>query len=259
MGERGDDHFFGVMGDEMSDIKLIQGDCLTELKKLDSESIDLVFTSPPYNKNGFRGRRDNSKGKGRWSGADISYGGYDDNRDENEYQVWQIDILNECYRIIKKTGSIFYNHKIRRAGGVASHPFEWIVKSRAKFYQQIIWDRMSGPDHNIGYLDPTTELIFWLTKDTPKCHKDKKWATEVWDIPPELNTKHPAPFPLKLCKIILLLSTDKGDKTLDPFCGSGTLGVACKELERDFVGIELNSEYIKMAEKRIFNTQGTLL
>lgn len=236
-------------------ITLTQGDCLVELKKIQDNSVDLVLTSPPYNKNGFRGHKDTSKGRGRWNGSDISYGEYQDDMDEQKYQDWQVATLDECYRVIKENGSIFYNHKIRRAGGAASHPMEWILRSKAKFYQQIIWNRKSGPDHNLGYLDPITELVFWLVKGTPKCHKHKDWATEVWNIPATPTAdNHPAPFPKKLCTAVLLTVTDEGDTVLDCFCGSGTAGVVSKELGRSFIGFELSQTYFDMAKKRIDDT-----
>lgn len=238
--------------------KIYCGDCLELLKEIPTKSIDLVLTSPPYNKNGFRGRRDNSKGKGRWSGADINYGEYHDDRNEREYKEWQIIVLNECYRVIKDSGSILYQHKIRRANGEASHPMEWISKCNAKFFQQIIWDRTSTCDHNIGYLDPITELIFWLTKETPKCYKSKKWATEIWRIAPTPTDIHPAPFPEKLCEIAIITTTEKGDLILDPFCGSGTTCVAAKLLGRNYIGIDISPEYCKIAEARLRNTEENL-
>ena len=232
--------------------KVICGDCLEVMKGIPDGSVDLIFTSPPYNKTGWRGRRDQSKGRGRWSGADIKYGKFLDNLDEQEYKRLQILFLDEAHRIIKDTGSILYNHKIRRANKKASSPMEWILKTKSIFYQEIIWNRMSGCDHNINYLDPITERIYWLIKDTPKCHKNKKWATEIWNITPLPETRHPAPFPLKLCNVAIQLTTDIDDIVLDPFLGSGTTAVACKELGRRFIGIEINPEYCKIAERRLF-------
>ena len=243
----------------MNNVNLILGDCITEMKNLPDNSVDLVLTSPPFNKTGYRGHRDTSKGRGRWSGADIIYGNYHDDMEENEYKNWQINILNECYRIIKETGSIFYNHKIRRASGAASHPMEWVSKSKARFYQQIVWDRTSGPDHNINYLDPITELIFWLVKGTPKCHKVKDYATEIWRIPAlPTDDNHPAPFPKKLCRAAILTTTDECDMVVDPYAGSGTVGVVCKETGRNFIGIEINPNYIKIANERIDNVVGNV-
>ena len=76
--------------------KIYNMDCLEGMKQLPDESIDLVVTSPPYNKGG------QNKSFKNWNGAKINYNDYDDNLDENEYQKWQINILNECYRILKK-------------------------------------------------------------------------------------------------------------------------------------------------------------
>ena len=76
-----------------------------------SDSIDCIVTSPPYNKKGVReGVR---TCENIWRGSNVDYAVYDDNMPEEHYQAWQIAIINECYRIIRPTGSIFYQHKIR--------------------------------------------------------------------------------------------------------------------------------------------------
>jgi len=235
-----------------ADIKLIHGDCMEAMKEIPDNSIDLILTSPPYNKNGFRGRKDTSKGKGRWSGADIKYNSYDDNMKEEEYKSWQISILNEGYRIIRPTGSFLYNHKIRRFNSSGSHPFEWIQNSRLTFYQQIIWDRCGSCDHNVNYLDPTTEIIFWLTKKKPMCNKtNKKFSTEIWRFPPDNNTEHPAPFPLKLAHIAINMTTPLYGKVFDPFVGSGTSAIACWDTKRHFIGSEIDKDYYNAAKLRL--------
>ena len=73
-------------------------DVLEGLSKLDNESIDLIITSPPYNKMGLNGK----KIGGNWIGS-IVYGNDSsiDNKDENEYKNWQIEVLNECHRVLK--------------------------------------------------------------------------------------------------------------------------------------------------------------
>ena len=90
--------------------KIYNCDVLEGLRQLDDESIDLIITSPPYNKAGLNGIQKGVK----WT-ATIDYGG-DVNVDmlnEAEYQKWQIEVLQECYRVLKKDGSMFYNHKNR--------------------------------------------------------------------------------------------------------------------------------------------------
>lgn len=232
--------------------KIYNESCFETLKKIDDNSIDLVVTSPPYNKTGFRGIRDNSKGKGRWSGSDIDYGDFHDDLNEEDYRKEQIELLNELYRVIKDNGSIFYNHKVRRADRKASHPLEWILKTNCTFYQQIIWDRNGTPDHNINYLDPTTELIFWLTKKSPKVFKTQnRFSTEIWRFPADNNNDHPAPFPKLLPSLCISLTTQENDLVYDPYMGSGTTALSSKELKRNFIGSDISKEYIELAEKRL--------
>lgn len=93
--------------------KLYNMDCLEGMKQLDNESIDLIITSPPYNLG-----KTHHTGNNRFK----SYGKYDDNMPEALYQQWQIEILNECYRVLKQDGSMWYNHKPRIKKGVCIHP-----------------------------------------------------------------------------------------------------------------------------------------
>jgi site-specific DNA-methyltransferase (adenine-specific) len=77
------------------------------------------------------------------------------------------------------------------------------------------------------------------------------WAQDLWCINPETSIDHPAPFPLEIPKRALTLWTFPGDTVLDPFCGSGTTGVACVQTGRNFIGIEVFEEYCAIARKRI--------
>jgi len=82
-----------------------------------------------------------------------------------------------------------------------------------------------------------------------------KQMTDVWRLPAiapweKSCGKHPTQKPLSLMSRILLASTKRGDKVLDPFCGSGTTGIAANLLERDFVGIEREREYVEMSQRR---------
>ena len=121
--------------------QIINQDCLAWMNAQADNSIDTIITSPPYNKKGVReGQRTSNN---IWQGSNIDYATYDDNLPELDYQQWQINIINECYRIIKPTGSIFYQHKVRNWARKGYHPMSWISKSRAQFYQEIIWHRRS--------------------------------------------------------------------------------------------------------------------
>jgi len=234
--------------------KVICGDCLEVMRGMDDNSVDLVVTSPPYNKNGFRnGKKDTERSSGkykRWDGAKIDYDIFDDNMEENEYKNWQIQVLNEIYRILKDSGSLFWNHKVRRFENKADHPLIWASKSKLKFYQQIIWDRGGGCDQNINYCTPTTELILWFVKNKPQVFKNKIYLTEIWRMNFDISN-HPAPFPKSLVERCLLLASKENDTILDPFLGSGTTCVAAKELGRRYIGIEISQKYVDIANRRL--------
>ena len=229
-------------------------DVLEGLRQLDDESIDLIITSPPYNKMGLNG---NQKGV-KWVGT-IDYGNDKnlDNKPEEDYQQWQIDILNECYRVLKKEGSMFYNHKNRiiKGKGEISNPYTWIIKSNFKVRQELIWDRGSTGDVNRRRYLPTTEKIFWLTKSEKPIFDrkiDTPFKKEVWSFPFNTNTSHPAPFPIELPNnIIHCIKNNRNITVLDPFMGSGTVAISAKQYQCDYIGFELLPEYIEITEKRL--------
>lgn len=232
-------------------------DVLEGLRQLDDESVDLIITSPPYNKMGLNGKQKGVK----WVGT-IDYGGDIDidNKPEDLYQEWQIDILNECYRVLKKDGSMFYNHKNRiiKGQGEISNPYSWIVKTNFLVRQELIWDRGSTNDVNRRRYLPTTEKIFWLTKSS-KPNFDRKIDTpfkkEVWSFPFQTNTKHPAPFPIDLPNNIIhcIKTNDEPIVVLDPFMGSGTVALSAIQNNCNYIGFELLEEYVAMTEERINN------
>ncbi len=232
---------------------LILGDCLTEMRKIESNSINTIVTSPPYNKKGLSGGKV-SPGNQVWKKFNIDYSTYDDNLKEEDYQNWMVEVLNEMMRIIKPDGSIFFNHKPRRHDNKVYLPTDFISKSNLLLYQLIIWNRLSSPNIRKDVLLPCTEHIYWLTKSKPKTFKsrlDKDFQSEVWTINPDKGSKHPAPFPEKLVENCVLLSSEIGDVVLDPFLGSGTTALVCKKNGRDFIGIELDKSYLELSKKRI--------
>ena len=112
--------------------KIYNEDCLDGLKKLNDNSIDLIITSPPYNLG-----KQHHTGNKRFK----SYNEYNDNMPEELYQQWQIEILNECYRVLKDDGSMWYNHKNRIKNGVQISPYEWLLKTQFSHLikQEIVW------------------------------------------------------------------------------------------------------------------------
>jgi len=233
--------------------KLILGDCLSVMKDIESDSIDTIITSPPYNKKGLSGGKV-KPGNQVWKKFNIDYSKYDDDLTEEEYYIWMVDILNEMMRIIKPNGSIFFNHKPRRHKNKVYLPTDFISKSDLTLYQLIIWNRLSSPNIRKDVLLPCTEHIYWLCKGKPKTLKeniDIKYQSEVWTINPDKGSKHPAPFPEKLVENCILLTTSPGDLIFDPFMGSGTSALVSSKLQRDFIGVEIDQTYMNITLERL--------
>ena len=210
-------------------------DVLEGLKKLDDASIDLIITSPPYNKIGLSGIQ---KGK-KWNKTiDYNDDPNNDNMNEQDYQDWQIEVLNECFRVLKKDGSMFYNHKNRIHNGEIISPYKWLFKTPFKIRQNV---------NRCRYI-PTTELIFWLTKsERPRFDRsrDTTFKNEVWQFRFEKGTEHPAPFPILLPdNIIPCVAQGERIIVLDPFIGSGTVAVSAKNNGCDFIGFEKFQKWI---------------
>jgi len=227
--------------------KVICGDCLEVMKDIPDKSVDLVLTSPPYNLGNFE--------KGSFYGGierTLTYKTYSDNRDEDNYIKWQRDILTECRRLIKDTGVIFYNHKPRILNG------EWNNRRNLipfPIRQEIIWDRAGMTNFSGSFFANNTERLFIIAGNKWKVNRKYVGMGEVWRIIPEVNTEHPAPFPYELANKVISSSSKETDTILDPFLGSGTTAVAAKQLGRNFIGIEINPDYCKIAEDRLRQTE----
>ena len=233
--------------------EIVLGDVLETLKRIPDESFDLGVTSPPYNK------QKNRKGV---LVKDIKYSDITDNSDESDYQVEQIEILNELYRTIKPGGSFFYNHKIRWDKGEMFHPIDWLKKTDWVVKQEIVWDRNIAANIRGWRFWQTDERVYWLYKPDGKNKIGKELAskharmTGIWEIMPENKNPHPAPFPIDLVSRIIysILDEDReGKLVIDPYMGSGTTAVSCKLLGCDYVGIDISDSYIEMANERIEN------
>jgi len=222
-------------------MNLIQGDCLEVMQGIPSGSIDLVFTSPPYNLKNSSGNGMKDGRGGKWSNAALlnGYNGYDDNMPHDKYVEWQRACLTEMMRTLKDDGAIFYNHKWRVQKGLLQDRQDIVEGFPVR--QIIIWQRKGGFNFNAGYFLPTYEVIYVIAKPKFKLAKGANKHGDVWLIGQERNNEHPAPFPVELAERVV--SSTNANVVLDPFMGSGTAGVACKKLNRDFIGIELDKEY----------------
>ena len=242
---------------------IIKGDCVSAMRALPDNSIDLVFADPPYNLQlgGDLTRPDNSRVNGvddEWDKFD-SFAAYDEFTRE-----W----LGEARRILKPNGAIWVigsYHNIFRVGAAVQDTGFWILND-------VVW-RKSNPMPNFRgtRLTNAHETLIWAAKDQKskytfnyralKTANDDLQMRSDWEFPicngserikDENGDKtHPTQKPESLLYRILIASTKPGDVVLDPFFGSGTTGAAAKYLGRQYIGIERDQTYITAAKKRI--------
>ena len=225
--------------------KIILGDAVHSMKNIESSSIDLAITSPPYN------MKDKCKKWGDYNGRALKIStAYDANEDcltRNKYVSWQRECLSEMMRIIKDDGAIFYNQKWRVREGILMDCSD-IVKD-FPVRQIIIWDRSSGTNFCQRYFLPTYEVIYMITKRDFKLRKKANSFKDVWRITTERNPNHPAPFPLEIPDRILKSTYAKS--VIDPFSGSGTTACAAIKNGINYIGIEKSEKYRKDSISRI--------
>lgn len=238
--------------DKLTD-KFIHGDSLSVMKKLPSASIDLVFTSPPYNLRNSSGNGMKDGRGGKWSNARLikGYSNYHDNIPHEEYVTWQRACLTEMFRLLKDDGAIFYNHKWRVQKGLLQDRQDIVAGFPVR--QIIIWKRSGGINFNPGYFLPTYEVIYLIAKPDFKLAPGANKYGDVWEFSQEFKNPHPAPFPLPLADRVI--SSTNANLILDPFMGSGTTALAAKNLNRQFIGIDIAKEYCDMALERLSNVK----
>lgn len=233
--------------------QVLVGDVLEHLSTFPDDCIDLTITSPPYNKN-------KKKGGHGWLVLNNGYSHYRDAMPEEEYQEWQVEVLNEIYRITKPGGSLFYNHKIRWEKGQMHHPFSWVARSQWVVRQEIVWDRIIAANLRGWRFWQVDERIYWLYKPIGKhlvgeeLQSRHAKMSSIWRIQPAARRpEHPAPFPLALPTRIIysLFDEETGKVILDPFCGLGTTLVAAKILGHHYIGIDISPEYATYCRRRL--------
>lgn len=225
---------------------LINGDCLTEMKKMADGSVDIIVTSPPYNLGEGQGGFPTSKGKWKTAKLREGYDGHDDAMVYDDYVAWQKAFLLECWRLIPEDGAIFYQHKHRVQHGVLRTPHD--LNPGLPLRQIIIWDRGSGMNFNRNFATPSHEVIHVFAKPKFRFRKGHG-LKDVIKVLPDRGNPHPAPFPVEVPRMIIAATDAK--TVLDPFCGSGSTGVAALMENRKFVGIEQSADYCRMAGDRL--------
>lgn len=235
----------------MSEYTLHCGDCLEVMRDMRAESVDMVFTSPPYNLLNSTGNGLGSGKGSKWTNAALrdGYESHGDSMLYADYVRWQKKVLTECWRLIRPNGAIYYNHKPRVQNGELRTPLD--LNPALTVRQIVIWARAGGINFNQTFYMPAHEWIVIFAKpDFRLRDQSASGASDVWYIPQESDNPHPAPFPVELPR--RAIETTNAQVVLDPFMGSGSTGVACMELDRRFIGVEISQQYIdKIAEPRI--------
>jgi len=258
-------------------MKIINGDSVEEMKKLEEGSIDLTVTSPPY---------DNLR----------TYNGNNDLWNEN---VWK-DTIKELFRVTKDGGVVVWvvgDATIKGSEtGTSFKQALWAIECGFNLHDTMIYEKVGVMPSNTRYPQMFEYMFVWSKgKPTFNAIKDRKnnWGNtktgnigqrqtdgsikkrgvkeiaefgmrfNIWRIQNEggwnnkdpLTKLHPATFPESLAHDHIISWSNEGDVVLDPFMGSGTTGKMAKQLGRNFIGIELDKEYCKIAEARINQIQ----
>jgi len=232
--------------------RIYNEDCINTMNKIPDNFVDCIITSPPYNK-GYWSRNRNLNNGFKTKSRRIDYKVFDDNLSPEIYEEQQRLVISESLRILKPTGSLFYNHIDILRDHQTIHP-TYIYDFPLK--QIIIWNRKNTPKLDKSYFYPIHEYIFWIkkTKDSIPFYnrKNSPLNKSIWNISTAIKNDHPAPFPLKIVKNCILTTTRKNDIIYDPFMGSGTTAKAAIELNRNYIGSELNKDYIDKHIKEEF-------
>ena len=222
--------------------KLINGDAIDFMKTLEDESIDLIVTDPPY-KVTARGNAGNSGGMMQ---SKLSMQG----KIFKHNDIKPIEYIPEFYRLLKD-GSHCYimtNHvNLQEMLNTATECGFHFIKS-------LIWNK--GNKIMGRFYMSQFEYILFFRKGKGK--KINKCGTADILSVPNKKTKgedgkniHDTEKPIDLMKILVENSSQENELVLDPFMGIGSTGIACKELNRDFIGVELDEKYYNIAQSRI--------
>lgn len=270
--------------------KLIKGDCLLELKKIDSESVDLIYLDPPFytQKKQVLTKKKNESVK--------TYEFEDSWNNIDEYLNYLKERLIECKRVLKQTGNIFL-HCDRNACHYLKVVMDDVFGIN-NFRSEIIWSYKRWSNSKKGLLNSHQNIYFYSKSSSYKFNTlytsyslttnldqilqnrikdsdgitiyqtdndgnivnnyDKKGVplSDVWDIP-YLNPKakerngYPTQKPILLLEQIIKVGSDEGDIVLDPFCGSGTTLAAAKLLKRNYIGIDASDDAIHLCKERL--------
>ena len=217
----------------MADIKLMQGDCLEMMKQIPDGSVDMVLTDPPYGMDY----------QSNWRTATEKFRkiGNDDNLS------WLDEFVDESYRVMSNDSAAYVFcswHKV--------DVFKPAFERKFKLKNILVWVKNNhGSDDLKGAYAPKYEFVLYMHKGRSLFRKGRTPDVVMADKVPGSKMVHPTEKPISLLERFIQNNSDVQNNILDPFMGSGTTGVAAKNLNRDFIGIELDETYFNIAKERI--------
>lgn len=253
---------------------IINGECVTEMKKLPDSCIDLIIADPPYNlSQGGKWKWDNSvelKGLGgNWNKVMQDW----DNYSFESYMIFTQKWLKEAQRILKTTGSMWIFGTYHNIGII--NVFCQVLG--IEIINEVIWYKRNAFPNLAGRrLTASHETILWCNKGGKKreyyfnyeyskvgdfsydeLKAPGKQMRTVWDISNNKEKfelaygKHPTQKPIRILKRMIKLASKEGDIMLTPFVGSGSECVSAKMTGRKYIGIEIDKSYCDIAETRL--------
>ncbi|ALU75145.1 restriction endonuclease [Tenacibaculum dicentrarchi] len=235
-----------------SEQKIINGEAIEELKKIESNTIDLIVADPPYNLN-------------------KNYGNKSDSKSFDDYIEFTQKWLKEATRVLKPTGTIYVFMGFR----FISYLYKVMEKdNNLLFNNWICWYYTQGIGKKKGFSPRHDDILMFTKSSKYKFNLDairipqKYYRSvnnmrganpgDVWEFShihycQDNRQNHPTQKPEGLIERMVLASSDEGDVVIDPFSGSGTTLRVCQQLNRNGIGIELNEEYVEMTKERLSN------
>ena len=250
-----------AFADEDAGIYLFQANCLemmdSMIRKYPNGCFDMIFADPPY----FLSNGGISCHAGKM--VKVDKGDWDKSRGTELNHEFNFEWLRRCQKLLKPNGTIWVSgtmHSIFSVG-YALQQLEF------RILNDVIWEKPNpAPNLSRRYFVHSTETVIWAAKNAKSRHafNHDLMATQnggtqmrsVWRFkPPGASEKkfgkHPTQKPVALVERCIDAATNIGDFVLDPFCGSGTTGVAAIRHDRKFCGIDSEASFIKLSVQRI--------
>lgn len=230
-------------------IRLLCQDAAEFLRAQPDKSVDLVVTSPPYNKGkrdqksyGLRARRQSDSNTVKWAAI-----GYEDAKPELEYELFLQAIVCEALRVSR--GVVAINHQIVGRDRYARHPLFLLQPFRDKFWSEVIWDRRGSMQFNARKHALSHESVYVFGKPHWWNQREASRLT-VWNISPRRSAAHACAWPHELPMRLIDAYCPPDGLVLDPFMGIATAGVAAYELGRRFIGCDSDPRTFEQARRQ---------